>query len=451
MELNFINRQVTDSNKYTIKYADESTEIVTLESAGTVVVEGTPINAANMNAIVSGVNSAMTVASGKQDPLSAGSNITISGNVISAKDTTYKAGSNITISSDNTISANTSSVDSDSVFIYVHTSSGNDSTGTGSSSSPYKTLSKAVYEGSKHLIAWKNSSTGSSGSVINANPLVYIVIKSGSVISDAANQIYVRSQDLSHIWIVSEDTSVEVAPTSSWTSACGDSRGTMPFISAEYGGCTPTIATLFVCGTGLDTSESIVNNPRWTTNGIRPSGMCCNKGARGTVSDGGGFVGFHDGLIANNEASINARYGKAYSSGRWGGIARHNGELTARSLDVCNCGNATDTNDDQPGTYGCGLFADRCGDIDAKGASTSGSRVGVRSHNLSRINCNETNIWGNTTGCTVSNGGMVALTTDTIGSGYKQWSGSNGSTGTYSAITANTVTAQGIIFVGGPN
>ena len=43
--------------------------------------------------------------SGKQDALSAGTNITISGTTISAKDTTYSAGANIQIDSANTISA----------------------------------------------------------------------------------------------------------------------------------------------------------------------------------------------------------------------------------------------------------------------------------------------------------------------------------------------------------
>lgn len=42
---------------------------------------------------------------GKQDALTAGSNITITDNTISAKDTTYTAGENITISDDNVISA----------------------------------------------------------------------------------------------------------------------------------------------------------------------------------------------------------------------------------------------------------------------------------------------------------------------------------------------------------
>lgn len=51
------------------------------------------------------VNSAITQAvSGKQDTLSAGTNVQINNNIISATDTTYTAGDNITISNQNVIS-----------------------------------------------------------------------------------------------------------------------------------------------------------------------------------------------------------------------------------------------------------------------------------------------------------------------------------------------------------
>lgn len=49
MGTQFVNRVLKDANKWLLKHSDGSSETVTLESKATVVTEGTPLSADNLN------------------------------------------------------------------------------------------------------------------------------------------------------------------------------------------------------------------------------------------------------------------------------------------------------------------------------------------------------------------------------------------------------------------
>lgn len=301
---------------------------------------------------------------------------------------------------------------SSNVDLYV-SSTGNDNN-TGTSESPFRTLNKAINEATKYQPLY-----------IKGGCFVNINIESGMTLRE---QIYVKGVDLSYIKLCSTGT-VNVNGTN-FETTCDDARGTYPFIAAEDGGVTPTVACLFEC----------------TANSDYASGMVCNRGARGLVLPSCGFEGFHDGVIANNESSVTIRNAISRSMWRWGVHARHNGEVSARGCDCTACGNGDDSRDDEAWRYGASACADRCADIDAKGMLTGGSRFSIRSYNLSRVNANATSV-GNVA---ISDGGMVAIGHGGSASHLYYPSEYNSYTKevTYVSINANTLYEHGIVFNG---
>jgi hypothetical protein len=105
-----------------------------------------------------------------------------------------------------------------------------------------------------------------------------------------------------------------------------------------------------------------------------------------------GFIGFRDGVIANNESSIVIREGIAMNCGRWGCHARHNGEVSARS--VIAVGSAYD---EAFASERGALCCDRIADLDGREAWVSAGTTIFRIENASRMNCNGTHIVGSAT------------------------------------------------------
>lgn len=184
---------------------------------------------------------------------------------------------------------------------------------------------------------------------------VEIKILSGTTITE---QIFVERIDLSYITITSEDAEVPV-DTTGWAGITHDSRGDAPFFSGEYAAKLPCIGTLFKRTAGDDTPTL---------------GYFANRGSNGVVLPGCGFDGFYDGVIANNESSITIREGVSKNMTRWGVHARHNGEVSARSITATNCGVAA--------------YADRVADLDVREADLSDSDMAIYAEHTSRVNAN---------------------------------------------------------------
>lgn len=195
-----------------------------------------------------------------------------------------------------------------------------------------------------------------------------IKILSGTTISE---QICVVGTDLSYIKITSEDAEVPVNVDgfSSKGLNSHDLRSNAgAFFGGENGARLPTISCLF----------KVAQN----TNNIAVVAYFANRGSSGLVLSNCGFDGFNDGVISNNEASVTIREGIARNMTRWGIHARHNGEISARSADLTNCGDTA-------------AYADRIGDLDVREAILDGSKVALMGYNTSRINangCNMTNV-----------------------------------------------------------
>ena len=163
---------------------------------------------------------------------------------------------------------------------------------------------------------------------------------------------------------------------SSWTNAgiTHDTRGNVCLFRAEDGGRLPKIKCVF----------------KLETQGNYPvAGIVCNRGSSCVVSTLCGFIGFHDGVIANNESSITIREGITMNCERWGCHARHNGEVSARSVIATGCAFEPESAD----VYAA-LCADRIADLDGREAWVSAGTTAFRVANASRINCNGTHILG---------------------------------------------------------
>jgi hypothetical protein len=243
---------------------------------------------------------------------------------------------------------------------------------------------------------------------------ITIQIKSGTTITE---QIAIERMDLSHITLTSEDAFVNVN-SSGWTGITHDSRGSTPFISGEYGAKLPTIGTIFKYAGG---------------NGIA-LGYFCNRGSMGLVESNCGFDGFYDNILANNESSITIREGVAKNATRWGLHSRHNGEISARSVDISGCGIAA--------------YSDRIADLDIRMANLDGSDIAIQCFNASRINANGATANNTTnTGYIVQSteGSLINCSEMTIGNPLGSiFSVSNGGT-----ITAFNTIISGIL--GGKN
>ena len=162
---------------------------------------------------------------------------------------------------------------------------------------------------------------------------------------------------------------------SSWSSSgvTHDTRGDVCLFRAEDGGRLPKIKCVF----------KLTNKGKYDV-----AGICCNRGSSCVVATLCGFIGFNDGVIANNESSITIREGITMNCGRWGCHARHNGEVSARSVIAVGC--ATDA---KYSGESAALCADRIADLDGREAWVScGNALAVR--NASRMNCNGTHILG---------------------------------------------------------
>jgi len=203
-------------------------------------------------------------------------------------------------------------------------------------------------------------------------------ILAGTVITE---QIYVTQMDLQHVTITAEIAqdqsnavtttpdsttytvgSVQVAPDLTWavTADAHDSRGDLPFIAGENAAKLPTIGCVFVLG----------NN----TSGKTICGLLANRGSECVVLGGCGFDGFYDGVISNNESTVTIREGISRNMTRWGVHARHNGEVSARSVIATGCGIAAEAN--------------RIADIDVREATLDGSTVAITASHASRITAN---------------------------------------------------------------
>lgn len=225
-----------------------------------------------------------------------------------------------------------------------------------------------------------------------------ILILSGTVISE---QIFVDGLDLSWITIEYEDYNPEslsydsvalsiangtivfdttsgynavAVDSSGFSGVTHDTRGDVCLFRAENGGKLPIINCVF---------KLVTPN---TSYGV--AGIVCNRGSEAVVKTLCGFIGFQDGVISNNESSITIREGITMNCGRWGCHARHNGEVSARSVIATGCA----TNSTYSSEYGAAV-ADRVADMDVREAYLSGN-VAIRASNASRICAKAAHILG---------------------------------------------------------
>ena len=152
-----------------------------------------------------------------------------------------------------------------------------------------------------------------------------------------------------------------------------DTRGNVCLFRAEDGGRLPKINCVF----------KLVNKGHFNV-----AGLVCNRGSSCVVGTLSGFIGFNDGVIANNESSIVIREGITMDCGRWGCHARHNGEISARSVIATGC--ATDS---RYSNVSAALSADRIADLDGREAWVSTGNA-FQLHNVSRMNCNGAHVIG---------------------------------------------------------
>ena len=295
-----------------------------------------------------------------------------------------------------------------------------------------------------------------------------IKILSGTTI---AEQVYIDGFDLSWITIEYEDynpslfnydsvaesiangtivfdttegyNSVAV-DASSWTSAgiTHDTRGDVCLFRAENGGRLPIINCVFKLT---------------TPNSSYPAcGCLCNRGSEAIIKTLCGFIGFQDGVISNNESSITIREGITMNCSRWGCHARHNGEVSARSVIATGCA----TNVAYASEYGAAV-ADRVADMDVREAYLGGNYA-IRCHNASSICARATHvICGGVENAYIVqatysgriNASGMTFTGTTEGSKmyevlYAGWIDTFGVTGkTYNVSTLNTIDGfNGIIF-----
>lgn len=187
---------------------------------------------------------------------------------------------------------------------------------------------------------------------------VQIKILSGTTI---AEQIAIQRADFSYVTIIAEDSYVPVN-VDGFTAQGLDTHDLRTpnvgaFIGGENAADLPCIGCVF----------KVTQN----TNNIAVVGYFANRSSRGVVLANSGFDSFYDGCISNNESSITIRQGIAKNMTRWGVHARHNGEVSARSANLTNCGT--------------GAYADRVANLDAREADCSGCKSAVAAYHASQI------------------------------------------------------------------
>ena len=156
-----------------------------------------------------------------------------------------------------------------------------------------------------------------------------------------------------------------------------DTRGDLCLFRAEDGGRLPSIGCVFKLQ---------------VENAYGVAGICCNRGSSCVVKTLCGFIGFKDGVISNNESSITIREGITMNCARWGCHARHNGEVSARSVIAVGCA----SNPAFASEYAA-LCSNRIADLDGREAWVSAGTIAFRIEHCSRMNCNGTNIIGDET------------------------------------------------------
>lgn len=156
-----------------------------------------------------------------------------------------------------------------------------------------------------------------------------------------------------------------------------DTRGDLCLFRAEDGGRLPAIGCVFKLQ---------------VENAYGVAGICCNRGSSCVVKTLCGFIGFKDGVISNNESSITIREGITMNCARWGCHARHNGEVSARSVIAVGCA----SNPAFASEYAA-LCSNRIADLDGREAWVSAGTIAFRIEHCSRMNCNGTNIIGDET------------------------------------------------------
>ena len=292
-----------------------------------------------------------------------------------------------------------------------------------------------------------------------------IKILRGTTISE---QIYVDGLDLSWITIEYEDynpsnliydnvaesiangtiifdtttdyNSVSV-DASSFIGVTHDTRGSVCLFRAENGGRLPIINCVFKLITPNDSCGC--------------AGIVCNRGSEAIVKTLCGFIGFQDGVISNNESSITIREGITMNCSRWGCHARHNGEVSARSVIATGCA----TNTTYASEYGAAV-ADRVADMDVREAYLGGNYA-IRCHNASSICAKATHVIGRgienaylvqATYSGKINASQMTFAGITEGSKmfevqYAGWIDAFSVTNkTYNVSTLNTIDINGIIF-----
>lgn len=187
---------------------------------------------------------------------------------------------------------------------------------------------------------------------------VNIKILSGTTINE---QIAVQKADFTYVTITAEDSFVPVNVDGFTTQGLNAHDLRTPnngaLIGGENGAGLPCVGCVF----------KVVQN----TDDLKIVGYFANRSSKGVVLGASGFDGFYDGVISNNESSVTIREGIARNCTRYGVHARHNGEVSARSADLTNCG--------------IGAYADRVANLDAREADCSGCTQAVVAYHASQI------------------------------------------------------------------
>lgn len=199
---------------------------------------------------------------------------------------------------------------------------------------------------------------------------VSVRILEGTVLRE---QVVCSGIDLSYITITADKTaqypSVPVQHTAAWTGERDESRYNKPFLEGNNGARLPQIDCVFTLTSPCNDQNGYV------------CGMLCDKGSAGIILDGGGFQGFFDGIIANNNSEITCRNGVLRDCGRYAAHARHISRISVRGTDLSEAGR-------------CAIYADRASTVDARAAWASGGRNGLLAMNDSTINANDMTLLG---------------------------------------------------------
>ncbi|MGN0995846.1 MAG: hypothetical protein ACI4PG_02975 [Candidatus Ventricola sp.] len=273
---------------------------------------------------------------------------------------------------------------------------------------------------------------------------IVIRILEGTVIRE---QILCSAIDLSYITITADKTkaypNVPVEHDASWTGVRDESCYNRPFIEGNNGARLPLIDCVFRLISENNDDNGYV------------CGMLCEKGASGIILDGAGFIGFFDGIIANNNSEIICRNGVLTQCGRYAAHARHISRISVRGCDLS-------------GAYRCAVYANRVSSVDARTAHADDAHNLLLAVNDSTINANDMRVgkvWGDYVAAadalsTINCGNMTVRRYEGDGACFRV---SNGSTlalhgvnkprlkskkASMTSQEVNVLTGEGVIYVG---